>query len=290
MRKFEKHLTLLTVVILLLLASAPGRNIASLAGEVDLPTIHRAKPLSPSFTFLSWGDTKSNTDTLAELSRQAKLLKPLFTLYTGDLEPSGFSSSQMNTWKNAMNGNASNGMFDITLPIRGNHDAENTAGWQSYFDMSKTASRVGATNYSALAEDLTYSFDYGNSVFVGIDVLGAANLINANQIAYLDKVLTAAEGRGLTHAFLFFHGPEYGVSGTANCSTRTCSTPDSVANLIKVLNKHPIVSAIFHGHEHVQAFVHLDRSRIPEITHAYEEFITGSAGADRRMNTQNLPV
>jgi hypothetical protein len=104
-----------------------------------------------AFRFVSWGDTKSARDELAALSNQAALLNPTFTIYEGDLESDGFTLSGMNAWRDAMNGYSDNGMFDKTLPVRGNHDSNDTAGWQSYYDMQATAQGLGATNYSALS-------------------------------------------------------------------------------------------------------------------------------------------
>lgn len=227
---------------------------------------------SNSFRFVSWGDTKSGRSALASLSNQAKLLNPVLTIYTGDLESDGFTASGMALWKNAVNGGSSpgNGMFDITFPVRGNHDSSNTSGWQSYFNMQAMAQRIGATNYTELSTDLTYSFDYGNSHFIGVDVPGSGSMISSAQTAWMDSDLAAAEGRGLTHAFINFHGPIYYVDDHSS------SVP---GGLITVMNKHPIVSATFHGHEHVDAYVHLDSSRISTITHPFEEFVTGRSGA-----------
>jgi hypothetical protein len=50
-------------------------------------------------------------------------------------------------------------------------------------------------------------------------------------------------------------------------------------DLINVFNRHPILSAAFHGHEHTHAYVHVDETRIPEATQPFEQFVTGSAGA-----------
>jgi hypothetical protein len=232
-----------------------------------------------SFTFLSWGDTKTGTSVLASLSNQAKKLNPAFTLYQGDLENAGFTSSGIATWKAALDGNSSNGTFGITFPIRGNHDTSNASGWQAYFTDAANANRIGATNYTELSKNLSYFFEYGNAIFIGIDVPGDSPTITNDQITWLDNTLAAAETKKLTHAFIFFHGPIYPVDSHTTCATRTCATDPQIANLLKVLNKHSIVSATFHGHEHIEAYVHMDSSRVPEITHPFEQFITGSAGA-----------
>lgn len=240
---------------------------------------YQAVAQTSSFRFVSWADTKTALSVLASLSNQAKLLNPDFTIYEGDLCDSGFTVSCMDAWKSAINGDSNNGMFDKTFPVRGNHDSSNTAGWQAYFDLRSTAARVGASNYTELDEDSTYSFDYGNSHFIGVDVLGDAIGLSSAQISWIDSNLTAAEQRGLTHAFIYFHGPIYCMAQHCSCTTRTCTTASIIASLIDVFNQHPIVSATFHGHEHTYAFIHIDNSRILEVTHPFEEFVTGDAGA-----------
>jgi len=229
-------------------------------------TIH-----AQTLRFVSWGDTKSGTSTLSAESNQAKALNPKFTIYAGDLV-SSWSIPAIEAWVVAVNGGNNNGMRDITFPVRGNHDSgASQADWSNYFNQAQTAARVGATNYSELTKDLTYSFDWGNSHFVGIDVIGDVTRMSSAQIAWLDNDLTAAESRGLTHAFLYWHGPIYALA--EHCC------PAAPSALISVLNKHPIVSATFHGHEHVTAYTHINSSRIPAVTHEFEEFVTGDAGA-----------
>lgn len=240
---------------------------------------YQASCQTSSFRFVSWADTKTALSVLASLSNQANSLNPNFTVYVGDLCDNGFTVSCMDAWKKAMNGNSDNGMFDKTFPVRGNHDSINGAGWTAYFNLGSTAARVGATNYTELNKNLTYSFDYANSHFVGVDVLGDATRLSLAQIGWIDNDLTKAEQKGLTHAFIYFHGPIYCVAEHCSCATRTCTTASIIDSLIEVFNRHPIVSATFHGHEHTYAYVHIDRSRISEVIHSFEEFVTGDAGA-----------
>ena len=61
------------------------------------------------------------------------------------------------------------------------------------------------------SDNLTYSFDYGNSIFIGLDVPGDIYLLTQAEVDFLDARLTYAENAGLTHAFIYFHGPEYCV-------------------------------------------------------------------------------
>lgn len=277
-----------------------GLIMILLAASLLLVIDQRQAQAAASFRFISWADTKSDRDILSELSDQAVKLNPAFSIYPGDLESSGFTSSGMAKWIAAMNGeltgdSAPNGMADIVFAVRGNHDDSNTSGWQSFWNFAQTASRVGATNFSHMPgqEDLTYSFDYGNAHIVGIDVPGDADKITDSQVHWLDQDLAAAESRGLTHAFIFFHGPIYCVDGHCSYSTRVGSLSSSVENLIEVLNKHPIVSATFHGHEHTYAYTYIDETRIPPdggfegVTHPFHQFVTGDAGAGPKSCKEN---
>lgn len=224
------------------------------------------------FRFIAWADTKSGTATLTSESILVNGLNPNFTIYPGDLCESGPDATNFPVWKNALNGGGTNDLFDKTFATRGNHDSAGGTYWQSVFDFAGIANRTGATNYIEQTPEMTYSFDYGNSHFVGIDLPGGdVSTMTSGEITWLDNDLTAAENRGLTHAFLFWHGPVYYVDGHP-------STPS--AALINVLNKHPIIAATFHGHEHLVTYTHMDSPRISSITHPFEEFISGAAGAD----------
>jgi hypothetical protein len=170
-----------------------------------------------------------------------------------------------------------NGIFDKTFAIRGNHDSSGGSVWQSGFNFKGVASSIGATNYVEQTLDMTYSFDYGNSHFVGVDnpcnsLSGCAGYITTSQINWLDQDLTNAENRGVKHTFLFWHGPAYPVDG--HCCGGV--SPE----MITVLNKHPIISAGFFGHEHVVEYTHLDSSTTPGLSCSIEQVISGGAGAD----------
>jgi len=236
-----------------------------------------------SFRFISWADTKSATSVLSSLSNQAVPLKPAFTIFPGDMVNS-WSDSLMSTWKSAMDGGKSNGMFQATFTVRGNHDASgSSSGYGTWMaanhPLATAAAGIGAKNFSNMAgkANLVYSFDYANAHIVGLDSTGDADSIGSDQISWLDSDLAAAKSRGLTHAFLFFHGPIYCLAEHCSCTTGICKS--GIYNLVTVLNKHPIVSATFHGHEHVYAYTYLDSKRDAKITHPFHQFVTGDAGA-----------
>lgn len=236
-----------------------------------------------AFTFVAWGDNKTETDVLKALSVQVKSLNPNFTIFSGDLEENGFTQVGADAWKNAVDGGSDNGIFDITFPVRGNHDDNvwrSVSKWVEYHDISKIAETVGAYNYSELNNNLTYSFDYENSRFMGVDVVGDINILSNAQIAWIDRQLTDAESKGLTHAFIFYHATTFCVAGEhCSCSTTSGCVSTAATRLVEVINKHPIVTAIFQGHEHVLAHTHIDSSRIPNVTHPFEQIVSADAGS-----------
>jgi len=240
-----------------------------------LPIISNVASAGTSdFRFIAWADTKTGTSILTQESILVNGLNPNFTIYPGDLISCGSSTCFINgfpAWKTAFNGGGTNDLFNKSFATRGNHDANAAVPWLEDFNFSAVSTSIGATHYSEQTQDMTYSFDYGNSHFVGIDLPGGdVSTMTSAEITWLDNDLTAAENRGLTHAFLFWHGPIYYVDGHPS------TTPDA---LIDVLNKHPIVSATFHGHEHLVTYTYMDSSRISNITHPFEEFVSGGAGA-----------
>jgi hypothetical protein len=237
-----------------------------------------ASAAASAFRFVSWGDGQFQPSELGVTANQAASLHPAFTIWNGDLEQDGVTTTEMNGMVTAMGS-----LYGRTFLIRGNHD-DHVSGsstlWENYFTTASRPLPAGVTNYAGLNSSstyLTYSFDYGNSRFIGVDVPGDADLLTNAEATFIDGRLTDAEAKGLTHAFIFFHGPEYCIANHCTCSAAkdgSC-TPGNIVNL---LNKHPIVSATFHGHEHVLGWVHMDSTRVAGLTRSYEEFFTSPAG------------
>ncbi len=247
-----------------------------------------------AWRFVAWGDTKTGTATLTSLSPQVVNLNPVFTIYAGDSVDSWGSSVVSNNFNNftkAINGGpANNGLFNKTFAVRGNHEgSSSTEGWQTAWDFLGLVTKIGGSNYKELTKELTYSFDYQNAHFIGVDVLGDASNITSAQIAWIDSDLTSAEARGIKHSFIWFHGPIYCAAEHCSCSTTTGCVSTAAISLIKVLNKHSSISATFHGHEHVYVYTHLDDKRIPEVPgmKPIEQFITGDAGAGPATTKSN---
>jgi hypothetical protein len=244
------------------------------------PTI---TPEASTFNFASMGDGQAEAANFTATSNQIATLHPDLVIFNGDLEDNGVVSSEMNPMTAALK---KAGIFNSTFLIRGNHDDHvigSASLWESYFEAVPNVKTLpaGVTDYMSLnssSDYLNYSFIYGNAMFIGLDVPGDVDLLTSAELSFLDGRLAYAEGKGLTHAFIFFHGPLYCVESThCNCSAKSDASCTPSA-LVSVINKHPIVSATFHGHEHVLGWVHMDKSRVAGLTGSFEEFITSPAG------------
>jgi 3',5'-cyclic AMP phosphodiesterase CpdA len=254
---------------ILITLSAPSSSISVSATE--------------TFSFVSIGDGQAETANFITTVNQIATLHPDLVIFNGDLENEGMTTTQMNPMISAIK---NSGLFNQTFLVRGNHDNQvsgSAALWESYFETSpnKRVLPIGVTDYVPLnssSDYLNYSFIYGNAMFIGLDVPGSVDLLTSAQLTFMDTRLTYAESMGLVHAFIFWHGPMYCVeSNHCTCTQRTdgSCTPSA---LITLINKHPIISAFFHGHEHILGWVHMDRSRIAGLTGSFEEFITSPSG------------
>ncbi len=250
-----------------------------------MPTSAAVLPgdLNSSFSFVSMGDAHADSARFSATVNKISTLNPAFVIFNGDLENDGVVLSEMNPMISALK-NAN--LFNNTFLVRGNHD-DHVGGsatlWENYFETAPNIKVLpaGVTNYVSLNSTLyylTYSFDYGNSIFIGLDVPGNVDLLTTTLLKFLDSRLTYAEGQGLTHAFIFFHGPLYCVESThCTCSTKADASCTPSA-LVSVINKHPIVSATFHGHEHILGWTHMDNTRVAGLTGSFEQFITSPSG------------
>ena len=177
-------------------------------------------------------------------------------------------------------------LFNKTFLVRGNHDdlvSGSASLWENYFETAPNIKTFpsGVNNYVSLnsnSDTETYSFTYKNSIFIALDDPGGVDMITSAELAFLNERLTYGEGQGLTHAFIYFHGPLYCVESVhCMCSAKadgSCTPPA----LVTILNNHPIVSATFHGHEHLFGWTHMDNTRVAGLTGSFEQFITSPSG------------
>lgn len=273
------------------LTTAPTQTFT----ETPTPTYTPTPTSDGSFTFASISDTHGLESNFTQTTSQIQSLSPSFVIHNGDYTINGVYANDSDGEMSSMTSVLRNAdLFNKTFIVRGNHDdhqSGSAANWESYFTGKLGASRslpAGVTNYVAMDSSstyLTYSFDYGNSRFIGVDDTGLTSFLTTDKYTFMDARLTDAESLGLTHAFLFFHRAEYCIeSQHCDCTAKTDAscTPSAFISLV---NKHPIISATFHGHEHALAYVHMDSTRLSKLTHPYEEFFTSSAAAPLPFTT-----
>ena len=258
--------------------------LAAILFAVLAPQTSAAPASTPdTFSFVSMGDGQAAAANFTRTVNQAAGLNPDLVIFNGDLENNGVVSTEINPMITAIK-NA--GLFNQTFLVRGNHDNHVSGSatlWEKYFETSPNLKVLpaGFTDYVSLdasSDYLNYSFIYGNAMFIGLDVPGDASLLTSAELAFLDTRLTFAESIGLVHAFISFHGPLYCVESVhCNCSAKTNSSCTPPA-LVSVLNRHPIVSATFHGHEHILGWTHMDKTRVAGLTGSFEQFLTSPAG------------
>jgi hypothetical protein len=260
------------------LTNTPTVTLANITTTSSTPAVNPT-----AFSFVSMGDGQAESANFTLTVNQIASIQPNFVIFNGDLEDNGVLASEINPMTTALK-NA--GIFNKTFLVRGNHDdhvSGSAALWESYFETSPNIRVLpnGVTEYVSLntsSDNLNYSFIYGNSMFIGLDVPGDVSLLTSAQLTFLDVRLTYAESKGLTHAFIYFHGPLYCVEGIhCTCSTKAdgSCTPSA---LVSVINRHPIVSATFHGHEHILGWTHMDNTRVGGLTGSFEQFITSPSG------------
>ena len=263
----------------------PSAITSSASNYIFLPMVMKPSIIDPSgFMFASMSDAQGDVSNYSVTVNQISSLNPNFVIFNGDLEDDGVRTSELDPMTSVLK-NAN--IFNKTFIVRGNHDnhlAGSAALWENYFETAPNIRVLPArvSNYVSLnssSDTLTYSFIYGNSMFIGLDTPGGVDYLTSAQFTFLDSRLTYAESAGLVHAFIYFHGPMYCVESVhCDCPTRTDSscTPTT---LISVINKHPIVSAFFHGHEHILGWTHIDNTRLAAVAGNFEEFLTSSSGS-----------
>jgi hypothetical protein len=242
-----------------------------------------------SFRFVVMGDSRGdassnpvNTGVLSGLTGTAAGFNPAFMLFTGDLCYDFSAGNCPSLWKSTVNSN----LLSKTVPIMGNHDAGDNTLWQNNFNIAAIVASFGGTNYQYRSgqASLDFSFDYGNSHFIGLAVTDdvSSTRPSSTQLNWLDTDLTNAEktgcgGTGCTSTFIFFHAPVYCASTTSHCSP----PPTPPSGWTTVTNAHHSIVATFSGHEHILAYTHINSDRISDVSTnmEYEEFIIGDAGA-----------
>lgn len=181
-----------------------------------------AGPNQTTFTFVAFGDTRTQHQIHRQVVQRIAAVEPDFVLHTGDLVAMGSATHQ---WRN---------FFEIEqelvaraplFPTLGNHEGANPR----YFDL-----------FYLPGNERWYTFDYGHARFICLQVDRFADYEpGSEQYAWLEETLAANTQPWL---FVYFHLPPY-----------TSIEDDDEADVRQVLPQlfeQYGVDVVFNGHAH----------------------------------------
>jgi len=213
---------------------------APLSEELTFRTA--AGPDQTEFTFVAFGDTRTQHQIHQEVVDSIVALEPDLVLHTGDLVANGRIASLWETFFEVER----ELMARVPLfPALGNHEANH----QHYFDL-----------FYLPGNERWYAFDYGNARFICLQVDGFADFDSqSEQYAWLEETLAANTQPWL---FVNFHLPPYSSSrDVSEQSVRQALTP---------LFEQYGVDVVFTGHHH-----NYERNEANGVTY----IVTGGGGA-----------
>ena len=148
------------------------------------------------FTFIWFGDTHYSP-IWGDMAQKASKRHPetAFFSIAGDLVSTGLHRNEWDElWKNS--GNVFN--YKPLMPVPGNHDSQDGLGAWMYQEMFSFPENGPA----GLPKEMTYSFTYGDALFLMID----ATLPIPDQTAWIEEKLKTATSKW---KFVMFHFPPY---------------------------------------------------------------------------------
>lgn len=226
-------------------AVALGDTTVATGSLATAPSVGSDEP----FTFLVYGDTRSNPSAHAALVAAMTKEAPDFVLIVGDLVASGANDAD---WVSFFAIERDFLRDHPVWPVIGNHDLASGSGdaFRAHF---------------ALPEDgwdpeRAYAFRHGNALFVALDGNQASS---EAQRDWLAETLEAADRDRVRHVFVFSHHPVYSTALHGG-------TPALQALWAPLFERHRI-TASFAGHDH-----HYERLVKDGLTY----FVSGGGGAN----------
>jgi hypothetical protein len=235
-----------------------------------------------SFRFVIFGDSRGNSSEnpinssiLSSLVNRIVALnpQPVLVLFLGDLVYAG-GTDQLNQWKQIMAPITSAGIS--IYPTIGNHELAvgSATGQQAYQDAFELP-----TNGPAGYDELAYSVEYKNSLFVCLDSYyfdgtnTNSNLITDVQLSWLSNLLNSSTK---TFKFVFTHSPAYPVDGHIGSSLD--AYPEKRDAFWSILDNKQ-VTIFFCGHEHLYSRWRITSAVNSSWQNNVLEIISGGAGA-----------
>jgi hypothetical protein len=216
-------------------------RVLSSTGETgDDHTFSTAKFFTEPFTFVAYGDTRTNDVYRAEVASRIININPDLVFNTGDLVENGWDRDLWRKWFTTNQVLLEDRPFFNAI---GNHE-ENASLYYKYWHFP--------------GNEQWYSLDYGNAHFI---CLNTETNLDGNQKDWLEADLKTARDSS-SWIFVFFHQPPYSSgSHGSNLSIRQswCS----------LFEKYE-VDIVFNGHDH-----DYERSLINGVYY----IVTGGGGA-----------
>ena len=211
-----------------------------------------AGPDQTKFTFVAFGDTRTQHQIHQEIVDRIVELEPDFALHTGDLV---YKGSEFPYWE---------GFFEIEkelmssvplFPALGNHEENH----QHYFDL-----------FYLPGNEHWYTFDYGNARFIFLQVDGKVDYgPGSEQYAWMERELAANTQPWL---FVNFHIPPY-----TSIRRDESDIEHEVREALTPLFEQYGVDVVFTGHNH-----NYERNEVNGVTY----IVTGGGGAPALYKTE----
>ena len=150
---------------------------------------------SPNFSFIWFGDTHCFPDSGKLVNQAARHKEAAFYSIAGDIVTTGLNRDDWDRFFQHSNGAFSRKPL---MPVPGNHDRQDGLGAKMYYDLFS----LPRNGPEGVDEESTYSFEYGNALFIMID---ATSDVNAHS-PWIEETLKSSNA---TWKFAMFHFPPY---------------------------------------------------------------------------------
>jgi 3',5'-cyclic AMP phosphodiesterase CpdA len=234
----------------------PGRRYRYLvesAGERVEGEFSTAPVIGEPFSFVVFGDSRSNADTHQQVADRVSREVPDFLLGTGDMVNEGGSDAD---WAKFFEIERALLRENVLFPSLGNHDRQGRGrtadNYRRYFSLPENSPDP----------ERYYAFTYGNARFLILDS-NSYSFALTDQTAWIEQQLQAARlDARIRHVFVSMHHPPFSVSlHGGQAELREAWTP--------LFEKYQ-VAAVFSGHDHVYSRAERNGVRY---------FVSGGGGA-----------
>lgn len=226
------------------------------------------------FSFAILGDSRQSADNggkyLLSSAKNIEKTNADLVFTVGDMisecKDEGKCANDFNLWKKNVEP-----LLPIMYEVQGNYDRSGSDRsdiiWRIAFDLPLN----GPDGY----DELTYSFNFGNSHFVVLDTeKPKEHGVSEIQLDWLDYDL--GNNSSKENTFVFFHEPAFPVNSKVGDSLDVNLKDKN--RLWSILDSHDI-TAVFSGHEHIFSRRAVDSNIFPGAKNSIWQFVIGNTDA-----------